>query len=200
VSFRTFLFLNVTATVLTVLSLAVWFPSRQLRAARTDLEQKGFAHAASLAAELTPEMLDVPRGRSHDPDIAGVLLLRAGDENAHTRPGVHAPYTLAFADRIAVVNPLVANGLPYGSLIVELSTTRLEEKRAETTRTVLLGGSVACLLGLLLAIAIARVTAAVDAAAARDRAWAIELLSRYEPANDTLPLGEVQVAGVRSRH
>jgi two-component system chemotaxis sensor kinase CheA len=165
----------ITAVVtLVVASLALYFPTRQMRELESDLNQRAaaYCHLLSHQARSAVAFDDQETAReilesvAHDRQVTGIGLYTRGQPLRVTGKLTHAAelagarldheriYSLH--DRLLAVKPVRSLEGPVGTLVIELSKAPLEQSRRELVRASLLVGSAMLLVGLVLTLLIAR--------------------------------------------
>lgn len=155
--------------------LAVYFPSRQIRAIQRDLTGKAHTYGALVTTqvrsavafddrETAREVLD---SVASDPDVIAVVLFgqrgselykrgEPGSWTASVRQGVAVERVFPVGDRVAVAAPVISLEGPRGAIVIELSTARVAASRRQVmTAAVVVGFSVLC-VGIAVAWLIAR--------------------------------------------
>ena len=164
-----------STTVTVVLVLTAFFLKQQISASHAALQRKAAAYGALSARQVAPAVAFDDRETARevfdavalDDDIESMTLFNAAGEVLHARGaagawiaaakgGVQEQKLVELEDRIAVVSPVVSAEGPRGTLVVELSTRKLQEAIASMTRTAVAVGLLAILMGMVLAYAIAR--------------------------------------------
>jgi two-component system chemotaxis sensor kinase CheA len=174
----------ITATLVT--SLAVYFPARQMASARAALEGKAETYGRLCAHELEPAVAFGDRETARelfealalDPDVRAAALFDARGRLLHARgelpgaPPAAPPAAVVVADRgdaIRATARVASREGPTGTLVIELSTARLDAQNASVRIAAALIGALALAAGAALALlagrALARRLGAVASAA-----------------------------------
>ena len=163
-----------TTTASVVLVLTGFFLQQEIAASRAALQRKATAYGALTTSQVAPAVAFDDRETARevfdalalDDDVESLTLFNARGEVLHARgaagawlakarQGVQKARLVELEDRIAVVSPVVSREGPRGTLVLELSTRKLEDSIASLTRTAAAVGLFAIAVGMLLAYAIA---------------------------------------------
>ena len=169
--------IGMTAIVVAIIvgGLTVYFPSREIK----DLAQEQFARASIygtlLATQVRSAVAFVDRETARevlsslaaDPDVVSIeLFTDAGDDLFHTgtpgswvahrRAGTTVKQVFPIGDRVVVVAPVESLEGPRGTLVIELSSTRMQSFRSSLMLSALAIGCVALAFGACAAYFIAR--------------------------------------------
>jgi two-component system chemotaxis sensor kinase CheA len=155
--------------------LASYLISSQVSEMRANLETKAATYARLTAKQVASAIAfddretarEVFDSLAEDQDIESLTLFTSKGAILHARGAVSGALpaelkrvsdvrTFALADRIGVAVPVVSLEGPRGTLVVELSTLRLSESRAQVLRHAALAGLLAGLAGAFGAFLIAR--------------------------------------------
>lgn len=166
------LMLTIALLIVSVIAfLAVCWTSQQATSMTRDLRRKAVTYGVLIANQATSARLTsnpatfqpILGSLEVDPDVAAIVLIGAHDELLASRG---APTAWKPADRVAGVaeaNGRIASftrvgsiGEPQATLIVELSTSRLEAERSHVRALTIGSGLVAFVLGVVAAWLIAR--------------------------------------------
>jgi len=177
--------------------LASHLISRQVAEMRADLETRASTYGRLTAKQVESAIAfgdretarEVFDSVAEDQDIESLTLFTSKGAILHARGALSGALPIelkhvtsatqfALADRIGVAVPVVALEGPRGTLVLELSTRRLSESRAQVLKHAVLAGLLAAAAGALGAFLIARnlarrlgaIAVAADAVAAGDLA------------------------------
>jgi signal transduction histidine kinase len=162
-------------TLAIVLSLTLYFPTRQVAATRKMLLNRVDTYGAIMGTQLQSAVAFDDRATAQellsslrvDRDIAAVTLFGADTQALYSfgtpskwveqaRRGVVAAKTVAVGDRISIVTPVTSAEGPRGTLVIEISTARLQAESDENARTALQLGLGAALAAILVALIMSR--------------------------------------------
>jgi len=163
-----------TTTVTVVAVLTGFFLKQQIEASHAALTRKATTYGALAARQVAPAVAFDDRETARevfdavalDDEIESLTLFNASGDVLHARGaagawvakaknGVQQQRVVELDDRVGVVSPVVSAEGPRGTLVVELSTRKLEEAVSSLTRTAALVGLLAIAIGMLLAYTIA---------------------------------------------
>jgi len=169
--------IGLTAIVVVVIvgTLAVYFPARELGDLDADQLVRASTYGVLLASQARSAVAFADRETARevlssldaDPDVVAVSLFldrgeelyRRGTPGAwvdRARAGVMAERVFRIDGRVAVVTPVQSLEGPRGTLVIELSGTRLREARHALTMSALIAGGGALAFGALAVYLIAR--------------------------------------------
>ena len=156
-------------------SLTAYLTSRQIGELTQSLVGRADIYGALLSTQLEPAIAfrdrqtarEVLRSLAIDPDVrlavvcesGGQPLSAVGTDGAADCRGFSAPETRevrSFEDHVVVVAPVVSNEGPRGTLIIQLSTARLQAGRRLVTLTAIAVGGLVLAVGMVAAWLIAR--------------------------------------------
>ena len=169
--------IGLIATLMTLIVgvLTAYFPSRQIGELNRGLVNRADTYGALLSHQLAPAVAfrdretarEILSSISVDPDVkSGVLYLSDG-RPLHAigtapswvpRSGAAETGRRVFAetDRIVVVSPVVSPEGPRGTVVIELETSRMQQRQRVVTITGIAVGGLALAVGVLAAWLIAR--------------------------------------------
>ncbi len=154
--------------------LCVYFPLQQFGNIRTALTSRTSSYSALLSNQVRSAVAFADRETARevlssldsDRDVVAVLLLDSGGgelyragQPALWKDEVHgaaAPRVIHLKDRIAVVSPVVSLEGPTGTLVIEVSTSRMRVGIQRVISTAAAGGAAALIFGIAAAFLIAR--------------------------------------------
>ncbi|MEY2937214.1 MAG: hypothetical protein RL033_7963 [Pseudomonadota bacterium] len=158
-----------------VAPLTAYFQSQQVESLRQNLQRKADTYAQLLSTQVRSAVAFDDRETAReafealatDRDLSGVVLFtgkgtvleRWGSLSnlaQDAKSGVTERHVFQLPDRVLAVAPVVSLEGPKGTLALELSKAELERGRSEVQRTSLIMGSLALVVGVLLALAIAQ--------------------------------------------
>jgi two-component system, chemotaxis family, sensor kinase CheA len=162
-------------TVAVVVTLTVFLASRELRAASGELMRRADIYRSLGAKELRSAVAfgdketarEVFEAIALDPDVEAMGLFLADGEALHergslspialrARRGVTEARTVSLDDQVIAVATVQSLEGPRGTLVVQLSTESLANRRRQIVTTAVIAGAAALGLGLLLAWLTAR--------------------------------------------
>ena len=169
--------IGLIATMITAIVgfLCVYFPLQQFGNIRSALTSRTNSYSALLSNQVRSAVAFADRETARevlssldsDPDVAAVLLFDAGgavlyqaghpspwDEDA--RGSAAGSRVVHLKDRIAVVSPVTSLEGPTGTLVIEVSTSRIREGIKRVISTAAAGGAAALIFGMAAAFLIAR--------------------------------------------
>lgn len=155
--------------------LTAYFPSRQIAELKQGLVDRAVAYGALLANQLAPAVafrdrataIEVLTSLEVDPDLKSAVLCLAdgrplyavgaiASNACEANASASARRVLEENDHVVVVTPVVSPEGPRGALVIELSTTRLQDGQRIVTITAIAVGGLALIVGVLAAWLIAR--------------------------------------------
>jgi HAMP domain-containing protein/HPt (histidine-containing phosphotransfer) domain-containing protein len=158
-----------------VLFLVIYFPAQQIAASHADLQRKAATYGVLVSRQVAPAIAfddretarEIFEAVAQDEDVESLELITSKGEVLHAhgvpgawaenaKQGVQKQVLVEPEGRIGVVAPVVSAEGPRGTLVIELSTQNLEDQKARITRTAMIAGATALVLGMLIAFLIAR--------------------------------------------
>ncbi len=153
--------------------LTAYFPSRQIAALTQGLANRAETYGALLSHQLAPAVAfgdratarEVLTSLAADPDVAGGVLCLANGRALHAVGKITTACptaeqatsgVTATPELVVVVTKVVSPEGPRGTLVIELSTSRLREGQRSVTMTAVFVGCLALAAGVLAAWLIAR--------------------------------------------
>ena len=155
--------------------LCVYFPLQQFGTIRRALTSRTSSYSALLSNQVRSAVAfgdretarEVLSSLDSDQDVAAVVLFdgrgkvlyQAGHPSPwkdDARDGVSAPRVVHLTERIAVVSPVSSLEGPTGTLVIEVSTSRIREGIKRVISTAAAGGAAALVFGIAAAFLIAR--------------------------------------------
>jgi signal transduction histidine kinase len=180
--------IGLTAVMITtiVACLTIYFPLHEIQSVRGMLNTRVAGYGAMMSSQVRSAVAfsdratatEVLASLTADPDLAAATLFGAHGERLYqhgepsswtdrAREGVVSPRVFSMADRVAVVTPVETLEGPVGTLVIELSTDRMEVDLRRIVITAVAAGAAALAFGIAAAWFIARSVARRLSAIAR---------------------------------